>query len=396
MSPLQAPRHQERKFIDQPTDNLHEAMQQSAQKLYQSELENAKTTDEKTVKRRPAERVQPEPPLESDTIRKQAVRPTKQTAPLGKATSAERIVPLLYAPRPPEQPPVLSPPERPVMATEAPPATHVMPDRLVELSRPETEFDLAETPEYSMPVAAEPLLLETVANIESLSETEVGEGLETTVVMLPTEGENLAVEPPAYENFVQDTVIELTPELGAAEINQFQVYLAEQPVPETIADIETVILAANQQPLAAVLVQLGQSLAETAAPTEDYSELTNAITEVVTLASRSPATRLPDGEAPILPTPELAQKLFSLLEIIGYDNPNEVLTTFLAHDSLEFLIQAIQYLYQLLDGANQQESLPDSTLQQFTAANDQAVGAYLGKALIQSLFSVKPVSEFQM
>ncbi len=81
-------------------------------------------------------------------------------------------------------------------------------------------------------------------------------------------------------------------------------------------------------------------------------------------------------------TPEITQKLIELLQEIGYENPQEVLRSFVKDHSIEFLIQTIHYLYQLSYSDNQAEmkAFVAPILSKFT--DTSLLSAKLGKVII--------------
>jgi hypothetical protein len=108
------------------------------------------------------------------------------------------------------------------------------------------------------------------------------------------------------------------------------------------------------------------------------------------LLSRSSSDDSAEAEKVTI-TPELTQQLLTLLQVVGYDNPREVLLAFVKQHDFEFLLQAIRHLSQLFNDDDRQELLhKQATIIALTS--DEPLTARLGKAIL-SLMTRFKVSE---
>lgn len=138
--------------------------------------------------------------------------------------------------------------------------------------------------------------------------------------------------------------------------SDFEELLATQTLPETPANIKAIEEMANDRPLEESLVSLALFLEETPngnVDTEDISALLNELAEsfdqnILTAGLKSESIHI---------TPEITKNILVLLRQIGYENPGQTLLEFVSKHELEFLIQAIRYLAQLMSQDSQQASL---------------------------------------
>ncbi len=189
-----------------------------------------------------------------------------------------------------------------------------------------------------------------------------------------------------YETLVQDAMIILNPEANVpVETNLFTVLIAAEGRPEVVLDIESVIAGANDQPLEETLVQLSFSLAETSQDSAQ-SSIESALKDIMEILAQQGDTDSATAEIKPAITPELTQKLLILLRAVGYENPREVLVDFSSEHSLEFLLQAIQYLYQLLNDKNRPELSPKPSVNLSSLQTDDSLSTRLGKVIVHYFF----------
>jgi len=240
----------------------------------------------------------------------------------------------------------------------------------------------------------EPLPAAAEAGIETTFEPEVMQSFEALLALVqPVEESPPTEQIVTYEDFVQGRVILLQPEAEPViQTTQFEIYMIQQPPPENPPDIETIVLSANQQPLEVTLVQLGQYLAESSVLPSEHTEIRRTITEVIALLSQTRPDHTASDEMNPVITPELTQKLLLLLGSVGYDHPHEMLRNFTTQHSLEFLLQAIVYLGQLLDAGNRQEFASTVFRNVTVFQADQPLIIRLGQTLVRHCSAYK-VSE---
>jgi hypothetical protein len=218
------------------------------------------------------------------------------------------------------------------------------------------------------------------------------------LIDLGQEEAKLTTAPEPYETFMQGETVLLNGEIiepvEASGKNDFAELVATKPQPEEAPDIETIIAGANNQTLEETLVQLSFYLTE-ADQAAESSGIEAVLKEVVAaLPHRSIGYANQENEEDrTAVTPELTRKLLVLLRAVGYDDPQEVLVEFVRQHDFEFLLQAIRYLYQLIDDNNRPEFSPIRTLN-FTAMKvDEPLIARLGQAIMQYFFMRKMAPE---
>jgi len=204
------------------------------------------------------------------------------------------------------------------------------------------------------------------------------------------EHEEVLFDDEVLETFT-DLMVALDPEAGGPVVpNLFEEFIADEDRPEVVPDIETIIVNANEQPLEETLVQLSFSLVETSSQDYDLSSIESALKDVVEALGQD-SVDLVITEAEQVITPELTQKLLILLRAVGYEDPREVLVDFVSQHNLEFLLQAIRYLYQLLDD-DRRELSPRVSVSLSSLRADDALGARLGRAILYHFFGENTVT----
>jgi len=204
------------------------------------------------------------------------------------------------------------------------------------------------------------------------------------------EHEEVIFDDEVLETFA-DLMVLLDPEAGESIVtNLFEEFIADEGRPEVVTDIETIIAGANKQPLEETLVQVSFSLVETSSQDYDLSNLESVLKDVMEELGQDSTDSVIEGAEQVI-TPELTQKLLVLLRAVGYEDPREVLVDFVSQHSLEFLLQAIRYLYQLLDD-DRRELSPRLSVNLSSLRADDALGARVGRAILYHFFGENTVT----
>jgi hypothetical protein len=136
----------------------------------------------------------------------------------------------------------------------------------------------------------------------------------------------------------------------------FQELVELQIEPAQPTSLEAIKSLVDEQPVIETLIQVAYFI-ETG--TEDIEK--KVVIDLLQEIHEATYGRLQDesGEPlnkPVL-TPEITGKLLSLFRAIGYENPQETLTEFVKTHGIEYLMQAISYMYQIANQDNHQEFL---------------------------------------
>jgi hypothetical protein len=136
----------------------------------------------------------------------------------------------------------------------------------------------------------------------------------------------------------------------------FQELVELQIEPAQPTSLEAIKSLVDEQPVIETLIQVAYFI-ETG--TEDIEK--KVVIDLLQEIQEATYGRLQDesGEPlnkPVL-TPEITGKLLSLFRAIGYENPQETLTEFVKTHGIEYLMQAISYMYQIANQDNHQEFL---------------------------------------
>ena len=225
---------------------------------------------------------------------------------------------------------------------------------VVVLSKPETVFDD-----------------EVMDTFEQLLELVYGELAEIYTPELEQHAESAEL--------IDNQVIFMNPETPEPiEPNAFEEFVASFPKPEVTRDLDTIVAEANEQTLEETLVQLSLYLAEVPPDAGNPPVIQKALRGLAELVSRS-GDNVAEAEKVAI-TPELTLKLLTLLRVVGYDNPQEVLLAFVKEHDFEFLLSAIRHLYQLCDD-DRKELLPMQAI--ITSSKSvEPLTARLGKAIL--------------
>ncbi len=175
------------------------------------------------------------------------------------------------------------------------------------------------------------------------------------------------------------------------EANAFAEFIDAQPQPiEPIDDIEIIKVNANEQPLEETLVQLASYLSEVSEENEESSiqlEVSEDIAAIRHLLQDINKEFIKLSEAnpgkteTVRVTPDITQKLLDLLRVVGYQNPQEALVSFVSKHGFEFLPQAISYLYQLTNEDNQKELWHYSIPTFSTMMAEEPLSVRLGRSI---------------
>jgi hypothetical protein len=259
--------------------------------------------------------------------------------------------------------------ERPRRHSEARPEPNALEvgtsDNELAAPQPEVEGNLD-----SQEVTMNPLETDEPGTLSTTPESE----LETP---LPLEPDVVEVkDEPAVE-----TELVLT-EFPTERFETFVRNQSETIVPQSLESLKA---SAEDRSLEETLVQLAVYFKESADDAEEQEIL--PVREMVrSLAKKLPELQLAlstqsESRQPI--TPELTQKLLDLLRVVGYQNPGEVLVTFVSRHDIEFLLQALRYLSQLTNADYRQEFLPP--LLRKPPVADESVSARIGKIIFNLL-----------
>ena len=184
-----------------------------------------------------------------------------------------------------------------------------------------------------------------------------------------------------------DQAVPLDPEAPAPIApNIFEDFVVSHAKPEAAPAIETIIAAANEQPLEETFVQLSFYLAETPSDAE-HPVLRKTLQELAELVSPDSDDAALEEEVAI--TPQLTQQLLTLLRAVGYDNPREVLLAFVQERNFEFLVQAVRHLSQLCNDDNRHELLHKQAAM-LVATSDASLAARLGGAILSLILGNVP------
>lgn len=200
----------------------------------------------------------------------------------------------------------------------------------------------------------------------------------------------------AVETVVLDT---------AEQKTDFEKVIALKIETEEVIPLEAIVEQADEQPLEQTLVQLAQYLtvalqekskpldnADTAeqpieiAPEqgEQLNEFRHILQDIAEVLPRSYYIDEETGEQHIKITPELTEQLLLLLAWVGYEHPREVLVEFVRVHGLTYLLQALQYMYQLIDVDERKELFVAATATT-PSSDNTSVGSLLGNAVLRLL-----------
>jgi hypothetical protein len=143
-------------------------------------------------------------------------------------------------------------------------------------------------------------------------------------------------------------------ESNAEPMPDFESFIAEQSTDEQPMKLESIRTLANEQPLEKTFAQLVAVLPEIE-DKEEKNELQRIMRDIEVMLPKYQAASLAEEKPGSVITPALTDKLLMLLRTLGYEHPREELVRFVGRYGLVFLIQALQYMYQLSIESNRQE-----------------------------------------
>jgi len=192
---------------------------------------------------------------------------------------------------------------------------------------------------------------------------------------------------PETAELLEYQVILMNPETPEPiESNAFEEFVASIAKPEAIPDLDTIMTSANEQTLEETLVRLSLYLSEA----EQDSEIPPVIQKTLrNLAELLPGAGSADPaeKEKLSITPELTLHLLTLLRSVGYDNPQEVLLTFVKEHDFEFLVAAVRHLSQLCD--NDRQELLHISSASTASKSEGALTIHLGKAILSLMTRLK-------
>lgn len=139
----------------------------------------------------------------------------------------------------------------------------------------------------------------------------------------------------------------------------FETFLATQPPIEEVT-LENIKEQSSELPLEQTLVQLVEYLTKS---TDDLEQRESLIEIIKDIEKTLPYCYIGQEteEAKLQITPEMTDRLLTLLRELGYQNPREALVNIIRNFGFEFLTQSLTYLYQLTDEDNRKEFLSLTT-----------------------------------
>lgn len=141
----------------------------------------------------------------------------------------------------------------------------------------------------------------------------------------------------------------------------FETFLATQPTNEDLLTFETIQEKANAQPLEQTVVQLIEYIANNLPEESEQNAIRHIVQEIKKALPECYVHRgAEDVEPKLQITPEMTEKILTLLRALGYQNPGEALINFVTRYDLAFLLQALEHLCQLNDKENRREFLLSS------------------------------------
>ena len=158
-------------------------------------------------------------------------------------------------------------------------------------------------------------------------------------------------------------------------VTLFESYINDQPVEETVPTIDQIQAKAEDQPLEESLGQLVSLMIEAAPQNETLIANIFELTEIFAAT---------DDETSVIKfDPEMLSKILSLLELIGYANPEKSLLDLVARYDLRFLISAMRYLHELTDPHKRQEFSISNFLKPIVGSVINPLVELLGKTVIR-------------
>ncbi|HEY5549778.1 MAG TPA: hypothetical protein VIK37_01065 [Candidatus Saccharimonadales bacterium] len=276
------------------------------------------------------------------------------------------------------------------------------------VAMPETEPTIAEAdfidedyPRSELDLAPHELIIENepeMADMQQKTEAYIDEQLralfepetvETYKELLALTAANQEGEPSVFEEAtIVGPVLEADAE--TATPSDFEAFVATQPISEEPVTLEAIQEEANEQPLEQTLVQLVELLSGAPEKADAETEENKLYAILQGIEDAMPACYIGQEAAETKPriTAEMTEKLLRLLRALGYENPKEVLVSFVARFDLAFLLQTLKYLCQLNNEHNRQEFL--AVFSTFPANDDDDTRLRIGKMLFGLIAKLSP------
>ncbi len=144
-------------------------------------------------------------------------------------------------------------------------------------------------------------------------------------------------------------------ELDPVENPAFEAFVTAQPLSEEVA-LEAIKAKSSEQPLEQTLIQLVEYVAYSAEVDEQLEPLLAIIKDIEKSLPTYYFEQKSD-EITLQITPEMTDKLLTLLRELGYQNPREALISMVNKFGFAFLLQSLTYLFQSADEDNRRELL---------------------------------------
>lgn len=245
-------------------------------------------------------------------------------------------------------------------------------------------FDLAEGP--SLP---------STDSIEAASTyTEIAPSVVETVAPIIFEVKKIDMIPEEYEPETTEVYTELIASMPSETMVIVIEDIPELPAvykAETTAEpvtLEIIQEKASLQPLEETLQQFIQFVAETKDP-ETHPEIGEILQAIETALYKHEPYSI-EGKKSIVVTPELALHLMTLLRLLGYEEPKEVLADYLNTHGLESLLRALITACSLYSNELTKEVLTPSVI---ASIDDQSVRERVAKLIFGLISRPYPGSD---
>lgn len=155
----------------------------------------------------------------------------------------------------------------------------------------------------------------------------------------------------------------------------FESYIDDQAQEETVPTIELIRAEADDQPIEVSLSKLVALIAESSPQNETLIAEIFELTEMFVVPE--------DETSTIKFNPEMLSKILSLLELIGYETPEQSLLDLVTRYDLAFLISAMMYLHELSNPSKRHEFSISSFLKPIVGSVINPLAELIGKTVIR-------------
>lgn len=214
----------------------------------------------------------------------------------------------------------------------------------------------------------------TIVHEETESKVKTEAVFEQLIEMLSLPGVDyieIDISPPFQDSENHDQ----EPGMENSLVTLFESYINDQPVEETVPTIDQIQAKAENQPIEESLGQLVSLIVEASTSNEALIAEIFELTEIFTADEEKTSVIKFD--------PEMLSKILSLLELIGYANPEKSLLDLVARYDLRFLISAMRYLHELTDPRNRQEFSISNFLKPIVGSVINPLAELLGKTVVR-------------